>query len=135
MDEVDPYQSQRRRTYEPHKVMVVYPNNGDEQVAHRIADGRGPQRPESRECWLIWCPQLQYHDGAKTASENAASRSAVVFSSRIARSLELTAGRGVIAASFSMNSIDSDTRWDVPSRHAVLSSMRTLPSARRRTRP
>ena len=30
MEEVDPYQSQRRRTYEPHKVMVVYPNNGDE---------------------------------------------------------------------------------------------------------
>jgi hypothetical protein len=36
MDKVDPYQSQRRRTYEPHEVMVVYPNNGDEQVAHRI---------------------------------------------------------------------------------------------------
>jgi hypothetical protein len=49
MDEVAPYQSERRSTDEPHKVMVIDPNNGDEQVAHRIADGRGPQRPESRE--------------------------------------------------------------------------------------
>src|SRR5436190_4487507 len=53
MGEVDPDQSQRRRTDEPHQVMVVDPNDGDEQVAHRIADGRGPQRPESRECRLL----------------------------------------------------------------------------------
>lgn len=42
MDEVDPYQSERRSTDKPHKIMVVDPNNGDEQVAHRIADGGGP---------------------------------------------------------------------------------------------
>jgi hypothetical protein len=63
MDEVNPYQSQRRRTYEPHEVMVVDPNNGDEQVTHHIADGRGPQRPEIRECRLLRCLELQYHDG------------------------------------------------------------------------
>jgi hypothetical protein len=49
MDEVDPYQSQHRRTYEPPKVVVVYPNNGDEQIAHHIADDPRPRRPESRE--------------------------------------------------------------------------------------
>jgi hypothetical protein len=53
MDEVDPHQSQRRRAHEPHKVMLVDPDNDDEQIAHRIADGRGPQRPEGRECRLI----------------------------------------------------------------------------------
>src|SRR5438132_1881119 len=45
MSEVDPYQSQRWRTRdEPHEVVVVDPNDGDEQVAHGIADDRGPQR-------------------------------------------------------------------------------------------
>jgi len=63
MDEVDPYQSQRRRTYEPPKVVVVYPNNGDEQIAHHIADDRRPQRSESREHRLIRRPEVQYHDG------------------------------------------------------------------------
>jgi hypothetical protein len=62
MDEVDPYQSQGRWTHEPHKVMVVYPNDGDEQVTHPIADGRGPQRQKIRECRLIRCLKLQYHD-------------------------------------------------------------------------
>ena len=62
MDEVDPNQSQRRGTYEPPQVMVVYPNNSDERVAHRIADGRGPQRTESRERRLIRCSELRDHD-------------------------------------------------------------------------
>jgi hypothetical protein len=30
MDEVDPYQSQHRRTDESHEIMVVYPNDRDE---------------------------------------------------------------------------------------------------------
>ena len=63
MGKVDPYQSQRWRTYEPHKVMMVDPNNGDEEVAYRIADGRVPQRSESREYRLVGCLELQYHDG------------------------------------------------------------------------
>jgi hypothetical protein len=42
---------------------MVDPNNGDEQVAYRIADGRVPQRPESREYRLVRRLELQYHDG------------------------------------------------------------------------
>src|SRR5262245_44844068 len=63
MDEVNPYQSQRRTTYEPHQVIVVYPNDGNEQVAYGVTDGRWPQRPERRESRLIRRFQLQYHDG------------------------------------------------------------------------
>jgi hypothetical protein len=63
MREVDPHQSESRRTYEPHEVMVVYPNNRDEQIAHHIADGRGPQRPDRREYRLIRSFEFQYHDG------------------------------------------------------------------------
>jgi hypothetical protein len=48
MDEVDPDQSQRRRTDEPHQVVVICPDDGDEQVAHRMADGRG-QRGQRAE--------------------------------------------------------------------------------------
>jgi len=39
---VDSYHPQHRRRYEPRKVMVVYPDNGNGQVAHHIANGRGP---------------------------------------------------------------------------------------------
>src|SRR5262245_4242440 len=63
MNEVDPDQPQRRSTHKPHQVVMVDPDDGDEQVAHRIADGGGPQRPESRECRLLWRFELQDHDG------------------------------------------------------------------------
>jgi hypothetical protein len=42
--------------------------------------------------------------------------------------------RGMRAASFSKNSMGSKRKCDVPSHHTVLSSSRTRPSARRRTR-
>jgi hypothetical protein len=63
MDEVHPDQSQPRWTHEPHEIVVVDPDNGEEEVTHRIADGCGPQRPESRECRLTGSPELEYHDG------------------------------------------------------------------------
>src|SRR4029077_12358294 len=88
MDKVDPYQSQCRGTYEPHKVMMVDPNNGDEQVAHRIADGRGPQRPRAENAGCsgaLSSSTMMVTITAKTPSENAVSRSAVIFSSCIAR--------------------------------------------------
>jgi hypothetical protein len=43
-------------------------------------------------------------------------------------------GEGMMAASFSRNSIGSKSRCEVPSCHTVLSSTRTRPAPRRRTR-
>jgi hypothetical protein len=63
MNEVDPHQSQRRSTYEPHEVMMINPNDRYEEITHRIADGGGPQRPEIGECRLLRCLELQYHNG------------------------------------------------------------------------
>lgn len=87
MNEVDPYQSQRRSAHKPHKVMMVYPNNGDEELRRRIADGRRPEGPESPECRAIWCSPssstMIVTMTAKMASESAASRCAAIFSSRI----------------------------------------------------
>lgn len=80
MNEVDPDQSECRSAYEAHQVMMINPNNHDEKVARRIAQRRGPQRPDRPERRLL--RRLEFP--AKTASENAVSRSAVIRSSRMA---------------------------------------------------
>ncbi len=41
--------------------MVVDPNDGDKQVAHGVADGRMPQRPELGKRRAFGCPELQHH--------------------------------------------------------------------------
>lgn len=82
MSEVDPYQSQSWLTDEPHQVMMIDPNYRDEQEAHRIADGRGPQRPEGRKYRLVRRLEFQHHDGHdhREYAINAVSRSAVLSS-------------------------------------------------------
>lgn len=61
--EVDPDQSQCWRTCEPKQVMVVHPNDGNEEIAHNIADDRRPKRHDGGECRLVGWLELQHHDG------------------------------------------------------------------------
>jgi hypothetical protein len=86
MDEIDPYQSERWRTHQPPKIVMVDPYDGDEEVTHRIADGGGPQgqRSENAACsGALSSSTMMVTITAKTASEYAANRSAVSFFSGI----------------------------------------------------
>ena len=42
---------------------MIDPDDGDEQVAHSVADHRVPQRPEGGERRVFRCFEFEHHDG------------------------------------------------------------------------
>jgi hypothetical protein len=59
---IDPNQPRCRFVGETQQVIVIYPNNGNEQVTHKIAQRSWPQRQKGYERGMLWRPQIQDHD-------------------------------------------------------------------------
>jgi hypothetical protein len=85
--EVDPDQAGRWKADEVQQVVVIYPNDRDEQVAHNIADYCGPERKDRRKVGssgALSSSTMMVMITAITASENEPKRSIVVLCSCIA---------------------------------------------------
>jgi hypothetical protein len=50
-------------TDEAQQMVMIQPDDGDEQVAYGVADRRRPQGQERRECRFFGRLELQHHDG------------------------------------------------------------------------
>ena len=64
------------------QVMMIHPDNRDEQITDAVTQSSWPQRKKRVQRWLNWRFQVQHHDRddhAKTPSENEVNRSVVVF--------------------------------------------------------
>src|SRR5262245_23530640 len=61
MDEVQPDQARRRMPYETQQMMMIDPDDRDEQIAHRIADRGRPQRQQVCKACPLRRLEFQHH--------------------------------------------------------------------------
>src|SRR5262245_45595021 len=59
MREIEPQQARARLGRIAHEVVMVHPNNGDEQIADRIAEPARPECQQRLEGRMLRRPQLQ----------------------------------------------------------------------------
>src|SRR5262245_32945721 len=86
MREIEPQQTRVRLRRVAHEIVVIAPNNGDEKIAHRVAQPCGPKRQECLERGNLRWTQSKTSTVIRTAntpSENALNRSGVALWSTI----------------------------------------------------
>src|SRR6516162_11774165 len=82
MREVEPHEMSRGLGGIAHEMMVIGPNEGDKQIAHRITEPCWPERQQRFEGRKLRGTQIKTSTvmrTAKTPSENALSRSVVLL--------------------------------------------------------
>jgi hypothetical protein len=63
MCEIDPEQARVRLRGVAHEIMVIGPDNGNKQIAHGVAEPRGPKQQERLESGRLRGTQFQNQDG------------------------------------------------------------------------
>src|SRR6266513_1810902 len=59
MREIEPREARGRLRGIAHKIMVIGPNDGDEKVAHCVAEPCGPEQQQSLKGGELWWTQFQ----------------------------------------------------------------------------